>query len=196
MEKDNAQPESSVMSQSEHHGAILRLGKKGKKAPFRALPPHERDMLFSYYEKHNGNMLAMTRDMDCPFKAHSQIRYYAKLYFFYERFVEIRRNKAQEVIDSLKDSKVLAIRRAAEMLEVKQIPMVQPTTGQPVLDREGQPIYIEKPPTYKEIEAAWKIIKTELGEATQLSKSDITSKGQPIQSNAIAFVEFNDSESK
>lgn len=151
-----------------------------KKTPYRALNAKERDTLFAYFEKHNGNMLAMTRDIDCPFKAHSQLRYYAKLYFFCERLDEIKRKRAHEVIDSLKDSKVLAIKRAVGLVEVRQVPLKN-AKGDVLLDREGQPIFVEISPDYKEVEAAWKIIKTELGEPTQIGKQDLTTKGEKIQ---------------
>lgn len=150
-----------------------------KKEPYRALNPKEKDTLFAYYDKHNGNMLAMTRDIDCPFKAHSQLRYYAKLYFFCERLDEIKRKRAEDVINSLKDSKVLAIRRAVGLIETRQVPLKN-KVGDLLLDREGQPIFVEIMPDHKEVEAAWKIIKTELGEPTQIAKQDITSKGEKI----------------
>ena len=150
-----------------------------KKAPYRALNVKERDTLFAYFDKHNGNMQAMTRDIDCPFKAHSQLRYYAKLYFFCERLDDLKRKRALDVINSLKDSKVLAIQRAVGLIELKQVPLKN-KLGDVLLDREGQPIFVEISPDHKEVEAAWKIIKTELGEPTQIAKQDITSKGEKI----------------
>lgn len=150
-----------------------------KKPPYRNLNVKEKDSLFAYYEKHNGNMLAMTRDIECPFKAHSQLRYYAKLYFFCERLVEIKRKRAEDVIGSLKDSKVLAIKRAVGLIETRQVPLKN-TKGDVLLDRDGQPIFVEITPDHKEVEAAWKIIKTELGEPTQIGKQDLTSKGERI----------------
>ena len=150
-----------------------------KKPPYRPLNPKERDTLFAYYDKHNGNMLAMTRDIECPFKAHSQLRYYAKLYFFCERLVEIKRKRAEDVIGSLKDSKVLAIKRAVGLIETRQVPLKN-TKGDVLLDRDGQPIFVEIQPDHKEVEAAWKIIKTELGEPTTIGKQDLTSKGERI----------------
>lgn len=151
-----------------------------KKPPYRPLNPKERDTLFAYFEKHNGNMQAMTRDIDCPFKAHSQLRYYAKLYFFCERLDDLKRKRALNVINSLKDSKVLAIQRAVGLIETRQVPLKN-TKGDVLLDRDGQPIFVEITPDHKEVEAAWKIIKTELGEPTQIGKQDLTTKGEKIQ---------------
>lgn len=150
-----------------------------KKAPYRALNPKERDTLFAYYDKHNGNMLAMTRDIDCQFKSYNQLKYYCALYFFCERLDEIRLKRATDVIAGLKDSKVLAIKRAVGLIETRQLPLKN-KAGDILLDRDGQPIFVEITPDHKEIEAAWKIIKTELGEPTQIAKQDITSKGEKI----------------
>ena len=146
-----------------------------KKPPFRPLNIAERDTLFAYYEKHNGNMLAMTRDRDCQFKAHSQIRYYAKLYNFAARLVEVRRKKADEVLAQLKDSKIEAIRRAVEMIAPRQVPL-RNKKGDLILDADGQPIFHEFYPNDREIKVAWEIIKTELGEPTSVSKSEVTNK--------------------
>ncbi len=156
-----------------------------KRTPYRALSIPERDTLFAYFEKHNGNMLAMTRDIDCPFKAHSQLRYYAKLYFFCERLDEIKRKRAEDVINSLKDSKVLAIKRAVELIETRQMPL-RKKDGSAVLDAEGNAIFVTVQPDHKEVEAAWKIIKTELGEPTQIGKQDVTSKGEKVSSFVLS----------
>lgn len=150
-----------------------------KKPAYRPLNPKERDTLFAYYNKHNGNMLAMTRDHECQFKSYNQLKYYCALYFFCERLDEIRLRRATKVIDSLKDSKILAIQRAVELIETRQVPLKN-AKGDVLLDRDEQPIFVEITPNHKEVEAAWKIIKTELGEPTQIAKQDITSKGERI----------------
>jgi hypothetical protein len=151
-----------------------------KKPPYRPLNPKERDTLFAYYDKHNGNMLAMTRDVDCQFKSYNQLKYYCNTYFFCERLDEIRLKRATKVIEGLKDSKILAIQRAVGLIETRQVPLKN-TKGDVLLDRDGQPIFVEITPDHKEVEAAWKIIKTELGEPTQIGKQDLTTKGEKIQ---------------
>lgn len=155
-----------------------------KKDPYRPLSVPEKDLLFAMYDKHNGNMLAMSRDRDCQFRAHSQIRYYSKLYYFHDRFIEIKRKRAQEVLDSLKDSKILAIQQAVQMIKTRQIPLKN-KAGEPILDPDGQPIFYEVDPDHKEIKTAWEIIKTELGEPTTIGKYDHTTKGEKINSHIV-----------
>ncbi len=161
--------------------------KSQKKEPYRPLTVPEKDLLFAMYDKHNGNMLAMTRDRECLFKGYNQIRYYADLYNFEPRLEEIRRKRAKEVLDSLKDSKILAIRQAVQLIETRQIPLKN-KQGDLILDADGQPMFYALGPDHKEIEMAWKIIKTELGEPTTIGKHDHTSKGERIRS-MVGFTE-------
>lgn len=147
--------------------------KKGKKAPYRALTIPERDMLFAFYEKWNGNMIAMSRDVECRFKAYSQIKYYAALYHFAEQYTHIKTKRAIETISGLKDSKILAIERAAEMLKPRQMPFLDSKTREPILDLEGQPMFYTLYPDQKTVKTAYEIIKTELGEPTFIAKSEI-----------------------
>jgi hypothetical protein len=170
--------------------------KPAKKEPYRALNVKERDMLFAFYEKWNGRITEMVLDKDCPFKAYSQIHYYKHLYHFSERLVEKKRKNAENVLAGLKDAKVLAIKQAMRILESHNV-FVTLKDGRQAFDAEGKPLIVERLPYYKEIKAAWEIIKTELGEPTTLGKTDITSGGKPIQSNSITFVSFkNGPESK
>jgi len=162
-----------------------------KREPYRPLSVPEKDLLFAMYDKHNGNMMAMSRDHDCQFRADSQIRYYAKLYYFHDRFIEIKRKRAEKVLNSLKDSKILAIQQAIHLIETRQIPLKN-KQGDLILDADGQPMFYSISPDHKEIEMAWKIIKTELGEPTTIGKHDHTSKGERIRS----LVELNEKESE
>ncbi|TXH50826.1 MAG: hypothetical protein E6Q97_19625 [Desulfurellales bacterium] len=146
--------------------------RKGKKAPYRALTIPERDTLFSYFEKHHGNMLAMTRDHLCQFHSHAQLRYYCHLYNFHPRLVEIRRKQAEETLTGLKDSKLLAVQQAIEMLKPRQV-LVRDKQDNVILDRDGQPVFTTIHPDKAEIKTAWEIIKTELGEPTTISKADV-----------------------
>lgn len=150
-----------------------------KKPPYRALKKKEIGMLFAFYEKWNSNMLAMTRDVLCPFRSDSQIRYYAKLYGFHEKFIEIKRKRAEEIISSLGDGKILAIQRAMELVEPRLV-VVLGKDGKAVLNGDGSPLCEKVYPDAKDIKTAWEIIKTELGEATSVNKHDHTTKGEKI----------------
>jgi hypothetical protein len=162
-----------------------------KREPYRPLPVPEKDLLFAFYDKHNGNMIAMSRDRECQFKAYSQIKYYCALYHFHERYSQIKLERATKLIDSLKNSKILAIQQAVQLIETRQIPLKN-KQGDLILDADGQPMFYSVGPDHKEIEMAWKIIKTELGEPTTIGKHDHTSKGERIRS----LVALNEKESE
>lgn len=159
--------------------------------PYRPLDSEERDMLFAFYQKYNGNMSEMVLDKDCLFKAYSQIRFYAKLYHFKEQLIEIKRKRAEETIEKLKDAKTLAIENAIKLLESRHR-LVFNRYGVQLFDTEGNPLIVEELPYYKSIKAAWEIIKTELGEATAIAKQDVTSGGKPIKGNVIVFESYKD----
>lgn len=161
------------------------------KGYYRALNVRERDMLFAIYEKWNGNLSEMILDKDCIFKAYSQIHYYSKLYYFKERLIEKKRENAERTMSMLKDAKHLAIQNAIRLLE-KRHRLVFNRYGVQLFDTEGNPLIVEQLPYYKEIKAAWEIIKTELGEATAIAKQDVTSGGKPIQGNTIVFKSFKE----
>lgn len=159
--------------------------------PYRPLTIPERDFLFALYDKHGGNMLAMTRDQDCIFKSHRQLRYYCHFYHFQPRLAETRRKRAEEIIAVLTDGKSEAIQRAIELLQPKQFPMKARIKGEVVVlrDADGLPIYETIYPTDREIKTAYEIIKAELGEASSIT--DLQSKGQRLPGNAIAFVDMS-----
>lgn len=161
--------------------------------PYRPLSPAERDFLFALYDKHGGNMLAMTRDRECLFRSHRQLRYYCKFYGFKPQLAEIRRRRAEEVIASLGDAKIEAIQRAAEMLRPRQVAVKMKDSNGimvPLRDEDGNVVFEEVYPSEKEIKTAYDIIKTELGEPTSVSKTDVTTKGKAITGNAICFVDM------
>lgn len=158
-----------------------------KKPPYRPLNIKERDMLFAFYEKWNGNMSEMVLDPQCPFRSYTQIRYYAKFYHFHEQFVEIRRKKAEEVTRSLQDAKVKAVENAVRLLEPRHR-FVFSKTGVQIFDGEGNPLIVEQLPYYKEIKAAWEIIKTELGEPTSISKSEVSNPTDSDVSKALDVI--------
>lgn len=159
-----------------------------KRTPYRALTIPEREMIFALYDKHGGNLLAMVRDHDCIIKHRGQLGYYRDIYHFDEHFAQIRTKRNKEVIESLKDSKVLAIKRAVELIETRQVPL-RKKDGSAVLDVEGNAVFILVQPDHKEVEAAWKIIKTELGEPTQIGKQDVTSKGERVSTVILSAEE-------
>ena len=163
---------------------------KQNKTPYRVLSAKERDLLFAFYEKWNGNMSEMILDKDCPFKSYAQVHYYCHFHHFKEKFVEIRTRKAKEVVEKLGDAKIRALENAIRLLEPRHH-FVYSKTGVQIFDLDGKPLIVEQLPYYKEIKAAWEIIKTELGEATSLGKTDLTSGGKPIQSNTITFIDFS-----
>lgn len=160
---------------------------------YRMLNIKERDFLYALYEKYSGNMSEMILDPDCLFKSYAQIRFYAKYYHFYDKLVENRRKKAEEVVNKLKDAKTLAIENAIRILEARHR-LVFNRYGVQLFDKEGNPLIVEQLPYYKEIKVAWEIIKTELGEATAIAKQDVTSGGKPIQGNTIVFKSFKQDE--
>lgn len=166
-------------------------GTKETKTPkgpkYRALSTAERDLLFSFYDKHNGNMLAMVRDPDCYFDTYNVIRHYSKIYEFQDKLIKNRQKKAQRVLDSLEDSKMAAIEQAIGLIRSKFKPLLD-KNGRAVLDKDGQPIFIEIEPDSKSIKTGWEIIKTELGQATAFAKLDHTTKGDKVSVAAINYI--------
>ena len=156
-----------------YRGDLLPPFRKGNKAPYRALTIPERDMLFAFYEKWNGNMLAISRDNECRIKAYNQIKYWSNLYNFPSRLDQIRTERAKETMAGLKDSKLMAIERATEMLRPRQMPFLNDKTREVLLNLEGQPMFYTLYPDHKTVKTAWEIIKTELGEPTNISKAEI-----------------------
>lgn len=161
--------------------------RRGRKATYRALTIPERDLLYALYEKHHANMHALFLDPECLFRSYATIRYYAKLYHFYDRYIHNRQKKADEVLAQLKDAKIVAIENAIRMLK-PHFDFVRTKTGTQVFDKDGQPVIVERHPYYKELKAAWEIIKTEMGEPTTIGKTDITSKGEAVSSINVNVV--------
>jgi hypothetical protein len=157
-------------------------------APYRPLTIPERDMLFALYEKHNGNMTALSRDPECKFRAYSMIRYWAGLYNFESRLIEIKRKRAEKHLDELTDAKLEALKRARELVEPKLVPL-KDKDGHTLLDPDGQPIFVSVPPEPKAVETAWRIIKTELGEPTIVTKSEIENPHAQEVSKALDLIE-------
>lgn len=158
---------------------------------YREITEEEQDMLFALYDKHNGNMSNMILDDECIFKGYTQLRHYAKQYDFKGKLVETRRKRAEKVVNSLQDAKIKAIENAQRMLN-PHYEFVFNKSGVQQFDKDDNPLIVERLPHFKEIKTAWDIIKTELGEATNIGKNDVTSGGKPIESNVIKLVDFTD----
>ncbi|MCX6785933.1 MAG: hypothetical protein NTZ18_03735 [Candidatus Komeilibacteria bacterium] len=137
------------------------------KYPYRNLTPEEQEFLLMLYDRHNGNVLAISRDQESDFHSPAQLYYYRDLYAFKARIVEIRQKRIDEynstVQQILVSAKVKSIEEAIKLLETRQITL---------LDKNGDKVILTKNPTYQEIKAAWEIIKTELGEPTTIFKRE------------------------
>jgi hypothetical protein len=146
--------------------------KEDWKERFRDLSEDEVDLLIALYDKYNGNLNQMILDKDCLFRSYGQLHTYAHKYGFEDKMIEIKTKRQKDVIDSLQDSKIRAIQNAQRLLSPKHR-FVFTKTGLQLFDKEGKPLIVEDLPYYKEIKTAWDIIKTELGEPTTISKSNL-----------------------
>jgi hypothetical protein len=152
---------------------------KPKLPQYREVSPEEVEMLFAFYEKYGGNINQMALDKDIPFKSYNQLHHYCRKHEFKGKLVEVRLKRAKFVVENLHNAKNRAVERAMQLLESYNV-FVYNKFGTQVFDKEGNPLIIEKLPYYKEIKAAWEIIKAELGEPTSIGKTDITSDGKPL----------------
>jgi hypothetical protein len=118
--------------------------------------------MFIIFDKHNGNLSGMARDSESLFHSREQLRYYRDMFGWDAKLVQIRAQRSREVIENLGYAKVRAIQRAMELLESREVEIVT---------KIGV-VTVTKDPMYKEIQAAWEIIKTELGEPTSITKSE------------------------
>jgi hypothetical protein len=124
---------------------------------------------------------------DGPFKSYAQIHYYCHCHHFKEKLVEIRRKKAEEVINGLMDAKTKALENAIKLLEPRHR-FVYTKSGIQVFDQEGNPLIVEQLPYYKEIKTAWEIIKTELGEPTNITKTENKNSDDSEVSKALDVI--------
>jgi len=137
--------------------------------------------MFVIFDKHNGNLSAVARDSESLFHSREQLRYYRDMFGWDTRLVQIRAERSKEVIENLGYAKVRAIQRAMELLESRQIEM--PT-------KQGSIVTFTKDPMYKEIQAAWQIIKTELGEPTNIIKAETLSDVRVIEESVVKLNSF------
>jgi hypothetical protein len=174
--------ESNTVLNTEKH-------EETKPRVYRDLSEAEQDMLLAQYDKHNGIISSLIRDEECLFHGKNQVAYYVDKYGFVGELARIREQRAKEVVAGLHDSKILAIRRAQELISPRHR-VLMTKGGVEIFDEDGNPMVIEMYPHYKEIVAAWEIIKTELGEPTSISKSNLDAK-LAVDMNAITLVPFN-----
>lgn len=149
--------------------------------PYRSLEDDEQETMFVIFDKHNGNLSAVARDSESLFHSREQLRYYRDMFGWDTRLVQIRAERSKEVIENLGYAKVRAIQRAMELLESRQIEM--PT-------KQGSIVTFTKDPMYKEIQAAWQIIKTELGEPTNIIKAETLSDVRVIEESVVKLNSF------
>ena len=138
---------------------------------FRSLEEEEEEMMFALFDKHGGNLLALSKDPESLFKYRTQIRYYRDLYGWASKLTQIRSQRAQDIISSLEHAKIRAIQRAMELLETRTVEVLS----------FGSIVNIKKEPSFKEIQTAWEIIKTEMGEPTSISKTENNNNNREIK---------------
>ena len=154
---------------------------------WRDLEPLEQDLLFSFYEKYFGNILELSQDEESPFHGRPQITYYVQKYDFKNKLLQIRTERNKEITEQLQHAKMEAVENAIRILR-RHHEFVFSKTGVQVMDKEGNPLIIERLPYYKEIKAAWEILKVELGEPTTISKNEIKSgEGGLFLTNKVTF---------
>ena len=148
--------------------------------PYRNLDDDEQEMMFIIFDKHNGNLAAVSRDPESLFHSREQLRYYRDMFGWDTRLVQTRAQRSKEVIENLSYAKVRAIQRAMELLESRQVDVVT---------KIGV-VTVTKDPMYKEIQAAWEIIKTELGEPTSITKSETKVEGTLVEESVNKLNQF------
>jgi len=158
---------------------MARGTKKNTTEEYRELTQEEQDLLFAQYEKWAGNVNQMILDKDVLFKSYNQLHFYKHKYKFVDKYVEVRRKRAVEVMAQLKDGKTRAIEQALRILESRNV-FVYNKSGMQVFDKDGNPVIVENLPFYKEIKVAWEILKTELGEATSIAKNNVGFEDAPL----------------
>ena len=143
---------------------------------YRELNQGEQDALFGLYDKHNGNVSAMSDDSDCQFKNRNQVAYYRDRYSFSSKLSQIVAQRAEEFKKlwqgKLDDGKKKAIEKALELLENEETETIT---------KEGEIKTRVRKPSYIEIRTAWEIIKTELGEPTSVSKNENSNTNDDVE---------------
>lgn len=134
---------------------------------FRELTKEEQKSWFMFYVKHQGSLLAMSKDPEFPSKHYNFLRHCRDKYDWSDKYHEKLRKDQEKWIEGIKErlgaKKYRALERFYELLEDREIEAI---------DKDGKLVKIKKKPTYKELEAAIKAIKTELGEPSNITKNE------------------------
>jgi hypothetical protein len=116
---------------------------------FRELNTEEQVALFAVYCKYQGNKIQMAKSGECTFNRNI-LGYYEKIYDFKSRMLQDVADRANQDItitrEKLLEAKNKAIQRAIDLLDLGY--------------------------DYKNVKAAWEIIKVELGEPTTINQNN------------------------
>ena len=154
---------------------------------YRKLQEHEIDKLVMVYERNNCNISKARLDKECLFKGRNQLAYYRDFYNFDTRICKLRKELINDYIknstDILMKGKLKAIGRAMELLDDRIFTKVSLITG--------DKYKVKVPPSGKDIDIAYKILKTELGESTNIRDiNDLGDTRLTINNIQVLFKDF------
>lgn len=143
--------------------------------------------LFINYEKHNGNITAMSRDNTCVYNSRDPITFYVKKHNFPDRLrhyrTEIIENWKKTHKEMLGTARAALLNRAFELLQDREYDVVS----------QGQILTAQKPPSSTDIKVAWEIIKSELGEPTKITeKVDPEDENKKLKKVEVCFKNYGD----
>jgi len=149
-----------------------QVAKTGTKYPFKNLTKVQIDMLVIFYDKHNGNLAAMHRDTENNFGSYPKLSYYKKLYDLDSRLNDFR----QELIEKYTENKAVILNRARNLIIMQAMKMITTREVSYYDKKKSEIITIEVDPGAKELDTAYKIMKTELGEPHSITKHENINK--------------------
>ena len=126
----------------------------------------DKEKIFKLYLEFDGNIHALLQDKRCGFKTYSVLFRFCEVNHFPERLAEIHQQAKQQTNEELasqlviKRKEVIAICRA---ILVKYAARLQPDSK--------DPLRIDS----RDLTAAYKIFKTEMGEASEISRHEFSS---------------------
>jgi len=126
---------------------------------------HDPEKLFALYFEYDGNVHAMLKDERCPIRTYSQLYGLCSKNGFAERLADIQQRAREQTNEELasqlviKRKEIIAICRAIFVRYAKQ------------LRDEEHPMKV----TAKDLNTAYKIFKTEMGEAAEISRHEFSS---------------------
>jgi len=152
---------------------------------YRELSTEEQKIMFGLYDKHSGNLTALSNDPESLFHSRPQLVHYKYRYGWRNTFERIRTQRVFEfrkkMRKKLEDAKLDALMQAIKLLSPREIEIVL---------KGGVLASIEQEPHYKEIKTAWEIIKTELGEPTTISKNENTNINDAVEAESKKLNNF------